>query len=430
MTMTEHPESVEPVAAALTLSIVQLDHSISQIDRPIVDASTCVLNYLSCTTPSNALDASPSKSSCPASLRENVNKSIMRYRRDQDRWTSFTSLLLKSMAFYRSVDPTLCIPSKSTARQADDDDPSTCMEKLAIRDKQKLAIVDLPRTKYNRPYLPLDEKSSSSNAAHEELNENCNSMMNVSHQYPWVCMAQQQLHSPKSSILIGLDVVIFDARLGKFRPTVDDFLKSFVGSFTPWEWERITHRRCPSPWSYVRKRFSTRARGDDSKLREFFLRWSMKEAYTKALGLGMNINFNEFETRLCGVDDDAEGSALEEQDEGIWTSTMKGDTDCGSKEGNGQRQFSVVGKVKRASSLAWERWEFLFIPLGDGVVQDMAQDMMVSQSPRSDAANKGCACICRGPLARTAPQSSERASAAIELLTVVDLIQLHGSNPL
>eukprot|EP00581_Thalassiosira_minuscula_P019950 CAMPEP_0183714704 /NCGR_PEP_ID=MMETSP0737-20130205/9169_1 /TAXON_ID=385413 /ORGANISM="Thalassiosira miniscula, Strain CCMP1093" /LENGTH=84 /DNA_ID=CAMNT_0025943691 /DNA_START=1 /DNA_END=252 /DNA_ORIENTATION=- len=82
-----------------------------------------------------------------------MEKSIMRFLRDPDRWTSLASLLLKSFAFYRSVDPTIGI---SSAASISEDDPSTvCILRLDVLDKEKkLPVVDLPRTKYNRPYLP------------------------------------------------------------------------------------------------------------------------------------------------------------------------------------------------------------------------------------------------------------------------------------
>ena len=33
-------------------------------------------------------------------------------------------------------------------------------------------------------------------------------------------------------------------------------------------------------------------------LHEFYIQWSIKEAYTKALGFGMNIDFQSFETEI------------------------------------------------------------------------------------------------------------------------------------
>ena len=41
---------------------------------------------------------------------------------------------------------------------------------------------------------------------------------------------------------------------------------------------------------------------NDDMMMEFYLRWSMKESYTKALGLGLHLEFSTFETQLNVVD--------------------------------------------------------------------------------------------------------------------------------
>ena len=92
------------------------------------------------------------------------------------------------------------------------------------------------------------------------------------------------------------------------------------------------------------------------------------------------------------------------------------------KKGQKQPQLSVIGKVKRIKApTSWEYWEFIFIPLG-------------SEGDQSgDLAKKthGCSCICRGPLGKDALKSKvERTPAVIESLTLVDLIEFYGSNPL
>jgi len=366
----------------------------------------------------------------------------MRFLRDPDRWTSFASVLLKSLAFHRSVDPTIGMSSATNVMEGN---PSTIeILQLAIMDdnEKKLPIVDLPRTKYNRPYLPqLDGQTSSpSNGTQANGGENRNSVMNVSHQYPWICMAQQQLDStatkdtpskPTTTLLLGVDLVIFSARLGNYETTVDEFLKSFKNSFTPWEWEMINHRRCPSSWWSGRK-VTTRARTDESKLKEFFLRWSMKEAYTKALGLGMHINFDEFETRLDGVDVNVDDDAYKEQDEGIWTSIMKNEATHNLTSGKAQHQFSVIGKVKCIKpKVSRECWQFIFIPLRDGIFQDgYAQESEPSQLRGKDLSYNACACICRGPLAKSAMDAPTTiyTPTLIESMTLVDLIKLHGGS--
>jgi len=47
---------------------------------------------------------------------------------------------------------------------------------------------------------------------------------------------------------------------------------------------------------------------------EFYIRWSIKEAYTKALGEGMSLDFKTFETRIRGIDDD---------DQDLWTEILQ-----------------------------------------------------------------------------------------------------------
>ena len=395
--------------ASLTLSIIQLEHSIDQIDRPIAEITTLALDKLQCSTPSGQ--------ACNPRLIQKVEKSVIRFLRDQDRWTALTSLLLKSLAFYRSRDSVA-----ARAEKEDEDNPSAGVESLKIGD-EVLPVVDLPRTEYNRPYLPRLGREPANvhvSAARKgkAVDENFNSMMNVSHQYPWVCMVQKGTGLPP---MLGLDLVTFDARLSKYTPTIEDFLKSFVASFTPWEWDRISH--CRKRPSWTSGSWSTRRRSEDSKLREFYLRWSMKEAYTKALGMGMHIEFNQFETKLCGVDIDANNNYSQGCEEGIWEQIMAQEVQTNSNKGNGHRQLSVTGKVQYTDSpTPLESWEFIFIPLGGGDGVD---------GSTMDHAHNSCACICRGPLLKDDPCSSAKNDPVnVQTLTLADLLLLHGCNPL
>ena len=463
----EQPSSSEAgIISTLTLSVVHLDHSIRQIDTSIVDTVEGVLNQFSCNTPLEAqkrLRFPQCTKSAPKSLTQKVEKSIMRYQRDQDRWTSFTSLLMKSLAFYRSLDPAF-----ASAPRTIEDGPIYDPLMARIRKlERKLPVVDLPRTKHNRPYLPQlvsgDGKSASGKSGYtrqttddlrQNHEENCDAMMNVSHQYPWVCMAQQQLgpskEKPDNSRLLGLDLVVFEAKLSSFSPTITAFLKAFERCCTAWEWERINKHQLTLSGGKMLQR-----RGDESKLREFYLRWSMKEAYTKALGLGMHINFDEFETRLYGVDfDAADVNTPDGQEEGIWTSIMTQEVTRDTLQAaNGQCQFSTIGKVKRKTS--WEFWEFTFIPLGNDSRFERSQSECGRQvlhnsfppprrqntvdntnSPRDTISYhnssdglyySACACICKGPVGQNALVDKNTIPAAIETLTLVDLIQLHGT---
>ena len=359
------------------------------------------------------------------------------------------------------------------------------MKKLQIKE-EKRPIVDLPRTKYNRPYIPIqlvDEDavvvSSSSSTTKDTIanlqtddavrtNENYNSMMNISHQYPWVCMTQQQLSpSPTTTTLIGLDIVIFDPHINDYTPTITNFLSNFQGSFTPYEWDRITNYTNHTS-SSLSSRFKfgskkKKARSEQSQLQEFYLRWSIKESYTKAIGLGMNINFHEFETLLIGIDIDNDNDNNDnKEEEGIWSTIMRQDVTNSNnttkrKRKIGDVQLSIIGKVTHIKSSSskphCEYWEFIFIPFdNDGRLTQTSNDTMSSDVPY-----KGCACICRGPIAKDDIKKSSGSMTkkekvvskddikssgsyrdttkkekvvSIEELTLVDLIELHGSSPL
>lgn len=104
--------------------------------------------------------------------------------------------------------------------------------------------VELPRSKYGKPYIPSEDYEIS-----------------LSHQYPYIGIVSHA----SSNNPIGLDIVVMK----------DIDLKAFDGMFTSSEWLRINH-----------------------DLHTFYIYWSMKEAYTKALGLGMSLNFNSFELHL------------------------------------------------------------------------------------------------------------------------------------
>lgn len=439
----------------LTLSIVNLDKSISQIDLPIVDAATRVLDHLPCSTP---FQEDGSEDDGLGELRAKVDKSIMRFRRDQDRWTSLTSLLMKSVAFYRSVDPSFGIgilsPTATDGKVGNDDDNYDLggqMNELEIKEKgeKKIPIMDLPRTDANRPYIPkLRRRQNQYGGGPPKMMENYTSMMNVSHQYPWVCIAQQQLlnkrvsSDSKSNHLLGLDVVIFKANLSSFSPTIQDFLAYFKQSCTSWEWERIHYfkpypasTKSSSSWGFSGNRTILQSRKDTSCLREFFLRWAMKEAYTKALGLGLSINFDEFETRLYGVDIDNDTGFGEE--DGIWSMIMKDGFVEGAQKGTaGEYQLSMIGKVSKkskkvaTSSVKSEFWEYIFIPLPD-TNEKYAEDAPQPITSGEETVFNACACIARGPLdEKDAFDKTKRDVATIESLALVDLIQMHGSNPL
>jgi phosphopantetheinyl transferase len=125
---------------------------------------------------------------------------------------------------------------------------------------------------------------------------------------------------------------------------------------------------------------------------EFYLRWAMKEAYTKALGLGLHLEFSAFETRLCALDDkndDESGECLP-----IWSKISK------EKQG-----IHLSGRVIQQSEETY--WNFYFLPL---FCHEEAT---------------GCACVCFGPVD---DKTIEHASfqERISWTTLDALIQYHS----
>ena len=225
-----------------------------------------------------------------------------------------------------------------------------------------------------------------------------------------------------------------------------------------WEWERISNCRRRHTPSDHRERRAAAGRSEDSRLREFYLRWSMKEAYTKALGLGMHVDFDRVEIRLYGTDldahpDEEEGAGRPDEEEGIWTAIERHTASSSADHRRGgevadderrTRHYSAIGKVKRLESATspWDVWEFIFVPLfpddddddgggGGGDDDNLGLGRAGAPSRRATAAWGGgpaaCACICRGPLPRNASSGhAERCRASLEMLTLADLVQMHG----
>jgi phosphopantetheinyl transferase (holo-ACP synthase) len=340
----------------------------------------------------------------------------MRFRKESDRWTAFASVLLKSVAFHRSTQELL------TINHLDDEVVSELFKgrTLAHERSDLLPIVSLPRTKYNRPYIPCLTKEQNNDTVNRDEeaddgdNENQFAKVNVSHQYPHIALVQST-----SCMNIGIDLVVFSFHWSEFTPTTNDFLQAFESSFTPFEWERIQYSCTGDIFK------SRRQRDDESKLIEFFVRWSMKEAYTKALGLGMHIEFSSFETRLLGIDDNTTS------DKGIWSTIMSAingeqlsnvndELLNQSKDHNMKmpvHKHSILGKVQskagNTKSNENQVWEFSFIP--------------IKTSDCNWNSHDACCCICRGPfIEHDGPNESTRVQ--IEKIDLINLIKLHMSS--
>jgi 4'-phosphopantetheinyl transferase len=186
-------------------------------------------------------------------------------------------------------------------------------------------IIDLPRTEKGKPFIP----------------GNNSLQFSVSHQFPFVGIAR--CRTKNDMMHVGMDIVVFESVNTNLYRTQEDFVSVFRSSFAESEWKIIQSAK--------------------NTVYEFYLRWAIKEAYTKAVGHGLSLEFSSFETRFNGIDDS------------LWDRVTSSD--------NG---FSHHGEVLMLNRSRKESWHFFFRQLG------------------SSSGRQGCVCICSGPLVKSKSQ--------------------------
>jgi phosphopantetheinyl transferase (holo-ACP synthase) len=397
-----------------------------------------------------------------------VEKSILRFLKTQDKYTSFVSILLKSQAFYEIYDNNNNNNNFDNAKQPDDDENQN---QTRQQQRHNRPVIDLPRTKYKKPYIPLphdywssnsrmddnnDESSvkvicatnTSTNNNNDNTNEENESRIqeedifsfSISHQFPFVGMAQIGMHhdnkipcsppvSPPAVIIVGLDIVTFDDDMIKrlYSNSLDEFLNVFRDSFTKNEW----NIGIQDPTLTLLTSSSNTNNDNGSKLKEFYIRWSMKEAYTKAIGIGMGLEFNSFEIYLQQEEneiinddnnnnnDDNQNNDDNNQNENtsmksVWNrivvsqqqqqrdNNSSNDSDYMSMPTPSSRPTCFHGRIrflKNNKDRDDEFFLFYFLPL-----QTTKRHMSVSSSKSSSTvpnqtatkAQEGCACVCVG----------------------------------
>lgn len=172
---------------------------------------------------------------------DDISRDIYRYMKLQDRWIAFCSILLKSRLFH--------------------------MTKMTKTSSKILPITRLPRNVRGKPFLPPDNKQIK---------------FNVSHQYPFIGLSTYDVEN-YADMEIGLDIVTFDDYL-KQRISVDEFLGYYCNSFTPFEWSRICYG------------------SETSRIRNFYIRWAVKESISKAKGIGLAMDFASFQVLIHNFD--------------------------------------------------------------------------------------------------------------------------------
>lgn len=276
-----------------------------------------------------------------ASEVESIQKQVLRFLQLKDKYLALGSVLLKSQAFHLTYN------SK------------------ALR-TSSIPVVALPRTEFKKPYIPSRITDDRPNGVKEEDVY----PISISHQFPFVGSARidtSDSYSVAQRPKVGLDIVTFDDYNPRLHSNLQEFMAVFRSSFTAWEWSRIHAEKA-------------------LHLHEFYVRWSMKEAYAKALGVGMGIQFDSFDTRLSGVDDVENGDTS-----GLWSQIST----C--PEGI----FLLGSVVFQKSIKPSEFWDFFFIPL----YEKKSQNDMMDLAPA-----RGCACVCAGPFPETSQESGDQST--------------------
>jgi phosphopantetheinyl transferase len=225
-------------------------------------------------------------------LTEHLRSNVSRCIRVQDRYLRLLSVLIKSREFH------LAYPN---SREAD----------------YNLPIIDLPKSRQGKPFIP----TSTGKPSEYEFS--------VSHQHPFVGIARAK------AIKVGLDIVTFDEINHRLYTDELDFVNTFQSSFAKPEWDSIVR--------------------STAMLKEFYLQWAIKEAYTKSLGLGMALEFKSFVTKLDAV-------------ENLWEYI--------SENADPDKGLIVPATVQHCNEANPKRWCFFFLLL------------------KSHERIRGCACAC------------------------------------
>lgn len=245
---------------------------------------------------------------------EDAIASVLCFTTPQDKWTALASFLLKSDAFY-TIHPNA----------------------IASRNP-----VVLPRTSLKKPFIPASHRMLLTNHKEEEAFP-----LSVSHHFPYVGRALVALDnvvhsSPQPQhYKLGMDIVVFRGYNESLYASEHDFLCAFRGHFTGREWSCIM--QCPV----------------NDRLKEFYVRWSLKEAYTKALGVGMHCEFKSFDIRLDPI---GGGRNCDEGNDFIWKRVSSSDHQ------NGIYFTGLVNFLSEAKSN--EQWEVVLYPIhsnADGI---------------------------------------------------------------
>jgi phosphopantetheinyl transferase len=362
---------------------------------------------------------------------DKVRHDVVKFVQYKDRLLALASILLKSRTFHETYSlhtldglPVFDYNGNTSQSDADKSNDDENDRRRAQSTNHQLShqrtIVDLPRTIYGKPYIPVDFASASGMATSEPFDEQTVHPFSLSHQYPFCGLVRLSdtghcgMHDNESlsltnrstparqTTVVGLDIVVFDPINTRLYDSVVDFCEALSGNFTAREYNDIVAPQMD----------------EKSRLRELYLRWTVKEAYTKALGVGMGYDFGSLEISLDGPT------------QSIWN-WLSAQSQFSTQP---MRQLSTTGSAKQLSTGAactqaingelppamllrrteQDVWLFIFLPLYDvGHTTDPCHDDM-----------RGCACVCVGPFANV--EDTKDVPLTVEWTSLVDLASWHG----
>ena len=388
-------------------------------------ASSPSLSDRSCKTKYNNDNNNKDKNA--SALTRSIHRQVIKYLQTKDKYTSLASVLFKSRAFYEyhgSVDGW-----------------------SNNNNKDRLPVIDLPRTKHNKPYIPTTKLQTdddhhdqdgtkydwrrffpggsttltSSTLSSISLNE-IMFPLSISHQFPFVGIATKGIQSTSESVsenetlwLIGLDIVVFEELNRRLYDSVDEFIDVFYESLSSHEWDRIQsikNRTGNYPDNTdMNNDSSTSSSAALTALHELYITWALKEAYTKALGVGMGFNFGKLDIVLNFDDNNEDGNKSDTSPSRVsyWELIRKRFQDTAIPQKRYVRASGLIrmhddnGVITNENNP--ELWDFFFIPVN-------------SAASSTTSAAAGCTCICIGPSYPSHHESTDDSDSGRHKMTI------------